>query len=64
MLFSMLNLFISEVDEKTDLKQMYANLDWDDMWHDAEMISFIKYLRESKLLEIPPEWRPYLPTEL
>jgi len=43
---------------------MYAALPWDDLWGDADMVNVIRYLRGSKLLEIPDEWRPLLPKEL
>jgi hypothetical protein len=42
---------------------MYANLPWDDCWEDAEVRSVIRYIRGSKLLAIPADWRPLLPVE-
>ena len=53
-----------KVDTSSDLKTMYSNLQWDDLWEDAVARSVIRYMRGSKLLRIPADWRALLPVEL
>jgi hypothetical protein len=43
---------------------MFAKLDWDDLWDDAAIRSVCHYMRGSFDLVIPPEWRGVLPTVL
>ena len=61
-----LSLWLSllEVDMVSSLMDMYARLPWGDGWDDASLKNVIRYLRGSRLLSIPDEWRPLLPTEL
>ena len=54
----------SEVDESMDILTLYANLEWGDMWEEALARDLIKYLRSSKMLVIPDQWRSVLPTAL
>jgi len=56
--------FSTQVDQFSDLRDLYAQLPWGDDWNDASLNDVIIYLRGSKLLNIPAEWRPLLPTEL
>lgn len=53
-----------KVDYTTDLKTLYASLEWGDGCDDAAMREVIVYLRGSRLLNIPEDWRPLLPTTL
>ena len=53
-----------QVDQTSDVKDLYAQLPWADGWDDADLRDVIFYLRGSKLLTIPADWRPLLPSEL
>lgn len=53
----------NEVDPH-DFKKTYKALNWGDRWCDAGMPEVVAYLRGSKLLEIPRDWRECLPAEL
>ncbi len=54
----------SQVDMATPLTELFAGLSYDDLWDDASLKDCISYARGSRLLEIPAEWRPYLPNSL
>ena len=54
----------SQVDFKTPLIDMYANYDWGDSWADGNLILVAQYLRGSKRLRLPPEWRAVLPQHM
>ena len=53
-----------QVDMSSNLMAMYASLPWGDTWDDAAASAIVRYLRGSKLVKIPPEWKPLLPAEL
>ena len=53
-----------QVDETSDIKVMYSKYPWGDMWDDGCVRSIIHYLRGSRLLVIPSDWKPLLPVEL
>ena len=50
--------------DRANAKQMFRDLDFDDLFEDAGMVDLIFYLRGNRHLKIPEEWRPYLPTQL
>jgi hypothetical protein len=35
-------------------------MDWGDLWEDANVLSAIRYLRASKKLNMPEEWKHIL----
>ena len=41
-----------------------AQFEWDDLWHDCDLMDVIRYARGSKKLKVPKEWRPHLPSHL
>ena len=43
---------------------MFAQLDYDDLWEDAGLVTVAHYLRGCAGLRIPPQWRPLLPVRL
>ena len=47
-----------------DIKEMFAAMQFTDVWDDADMRSVLVYLKGNVHLKIPDAWRPYLPTEL
>ena len=47
-----------------DIKAAFAKLELEDMWPDAALYEAILYARGSTHLNIPDDWRPYLPTSL
>ena len=49
--------------EKTDI-ELFSELTYSDMWSDASLLELIKYLRGSKYLRIPQEWRSHIPSHL
>ena len=44
------------------ITDLYASLEWNDRWPDADLIPAIRYVRQSKRLELPCIWRAVLPT--
>ena len=56
--------WVCKVDETTDLRELYRQTEWGDLWDDAFMRSVILYLRGSKKLRIPEGWRELLPHTL
>ena len=50
--------------EEFDPKVAFANLKFDDLWHDAGMPELLVWLRGNKELQVPNEWRPFLPTKI
>ena len=44
-----------------DIHQVFASLD-QDLWLDAGMDSVLCYLKGNKALNVPADWRPWLPT--
>ena len=53
-----------KVQVSSSIRWMYANLEWGDLWHDAAASEAVRYLRGSRKICIPQEWRAVLPTEL
>ena len=53
-----------QVDFTTPLTELYEKYEWGDLWSEGHLIDVVRYLRGSKRLTIPEEWRPLLPTEL
>lgn len=45
-------------------RSMFAQLEYDDLWEDAGLVSVVRYLRGCQGLSIPPQWKPLLPTRL
>ncbi|CAE7216775.1 unnamed protein product, partial [Symbiodinium microadriaticum] len=41
-----------------------TQFEWDDLWHDCDLMDVIRYARGSKKLRIPKAWRPHLPSHL
>ena len=52
----------AQVSPAVDLRQAFAEASMVDTWVDARLPQAIRYVRGSKHLHIPPEWRNYLPT--
>ena len=44
-----------------DLREVIGSMKFDDMWHDADLLSAFEYVRNSKLLRIPPEFCSMIP---
>ena len=51
----------TEVDMATPLIDMYRAYEWGDLWNEADLLAVVRYLRGSKKLTLPPEWRGVLP---
>ena len=47
-----------------DAKTAFAKLRFDDLYHEAGMPDLLVWLRGNRALQVPPEWRPFLPTKL
>ena len=43
---------------------LFASEDYNDLCEDADLLTFVFYLRGCKGLRIPPEWRPLMPAKL
>ena len=54
------NLPNAQVSLTSPLIALYASMEWGDLWEDASMMSVLRYLRGSKRLQIPSEWRPVI----
>lgn len=50
-----------QVDFKTPLIDIYTNYEWADTWADGNLMEVARYLRGSKRLHLPPEWRAVIP---
>lgn len=50
-----------KVDWDTPLIDLYANYPWGDLWAEGDLLSVVRYLRGSKKLKLPNEWRSVLP---
>jgi len=50
----------AKVDLTTPLHQLFGALDWSEL-PEANLHATLVYLRGSEKLEIPPEFRPFLP---
>ena len=57
-------VFTAEIRAKTNIKELFANMPWDDAWHDAGMPAVVQYLKGNRHLRIPEDWKPYLPSAL
>ena len=42
------------------MTSLYCGLKWDDLWDDAEALNVVRYLRESKRVNIPQVWKDIL----
>ena len=47
----------TEVDWETPLIDLYVAYPWGDMWHEGQLLHVARYLRGSKRLNMPQEWR-------
>ena len=56
--------FLRKVNSEASLKGLFKAYPMGDTWLDAEMPSVVTYLRGTRLLEIPDDWRPYIPQKL
>lgn len=45
-------------------EQTFAELEFDDVWQDAQVVSMCHYLRGSKKLQIPESFKHLLPNKL
>ncbi len=52
------NGFITE--QSLEPETIYHQMQFSDMWEDAEMETVIRYLKGNKSLTIPNYWRPFL----
>ena len=46
------------------LLEMFNELDYSDMCEDANLLAVVCYLKGSKKLSIPAQWRAFIPKEL
>jgi len=53
---------LAQVNEKRPLLEVVAQLEFGDLWPDAQLEQTIRYLRGSKSLRIPEQWRSVLQT--
>ena len=53
---------VTKVDVETPLPQLFGQMEWS-AWEEASLEDTVKYLRGCSKLEIPSEYRLYLPTE-
>lgn len=53
-----------KVDELTPIIDLYARYDWGDLWAEGNLVEVARYLRGSKRLHLPPEWRAVIPAVL
>ena len=60
----MLTVWVWQVAVDKPLCELFAEYPMGDLWEDADMPAVVRYLRGSKGLVIPPEWRPFLPANL
>ena len=51
----------TKVEDNRPLTLMFAEMQYEDWCDDARFRDVIRYLRGSKGLSIPPEWRPLIP---
>ena len=49
--------------QRTSVQELFASLDWDDLWDDAEMTSVLKYLMGNYGLDLG-HWRDLIPSHL
>ena len=56
--------FTDDIRKHVDIKELFYEMPWGDLWDDAGMRDVVKYLRGNTNLKIPCEWRAFLPTEL
>ena len=40
--------------------KLYQELEFDDLWEDAEIPAVLEYISGNKHLRIPPEWKDHL----
>ena len=52
---------VFEVDTTSTLIDMYKNYPWGDLWWESGLTEVAQYLRVSKKISIPAEWREILP---
>ena len=52
---------IVQVDFNTPLIDMYRNYAWGDLWSEGLLMEVAQYVRGSKHLNLPAEWRAVLP---
>ena len=52
---------VVEVDTTSSLIDMYKNYSWGDLWCESGLPEVTQYLRGSKKISIPAEWREVLP---
>ena len=52
---------VFEVDTTSTLIDMYKNYPWGDLWWESGFTEVAQYLRASKKISIPAEWREILP---
>ena len=55
-------LRVAQVDLTTPLPELFGKLEWSEL-PEANLTDCLLYLRGCDKLRIPPEFRPYLPTE-
>lgn len=53
----------AEVDCTQPLTQLFAEMEFGDLWPDAKMLDVVIYLRGSKALRIPEEWKALVPNK-
>lgn len=50
-----------QVNRDLPLTELYSNYPWGDLWSEGGLLEVAQYLRASKHLNIPSEWRAVLP---
>lgn len=52
------------LEETLDAKHVFRDMTFDDLWEDTNLVETVIWLRGSKHLRIPDEWRPFLPSKI
>lgn len=52
------------MDLKTPLPKLFEEYAWGDLWAEGNFVEVVRYLRGSKKLALPEEWRRLIPKVL
>jgi hypothetical protein len=57
-------VFTDEIKKAVNVKKLFFDMEWGDLYEDARMRDVIIYLYGNKHLKIPTEWREFLPAHI